>query len=128
MTTRAGERDRPPGAGAASWRTEGQPRLPEPLGPALANLAALLAAITDEGQRQLAAVNEDLACQFAARLAFIRRFTPRPLLGAALRALREEQEMAIAAARERIRAETQARKAAAGWQHQQRRGGPHPGM
>jgi hypothetical protein len=59
-------------------------------------LSALLDAITDEVQRIAAAACEGITRDFAARMAYARRYLPRHALAAALSALSQERKAALA--------------------------------
>lgn len=78
----------------------------EPLGP-------LLAAITEEAHRMLAATRQEIMADFGRRMAHARHHMPRAELAAAMRVLKDARRAALAAAAREAKAESCGRRRAA---------------
>ena len=76
------------------------------------DLSPMLAAIGDDGQRMLGAIEASIVTDFAIRIATARQQTPRQQLAAMLAALKLAQRAALNAARALAKGEIQGRRAA----------------
>lgn len=76
------------------------------------DLSPMLAAISDDGQRTLSAIEASIVTDFAIRIATARQQTPRQQLAAMLAALKLAQRAALNAARAQAKLEIQGRRAA----------------
>ena len=111
------DRDRPLDAGVASERSDRHPRHPIGAENGVTEggdaLAPMLAAISDDGQRMLVAIEAGILLDFAIRIATARHQAPRHELAAMIAALKLAQRAALIAVRQRVKAEITGRRSAA---------------